>query len=78
MKANLDKCHLLLKTTKAFNFQISEAVIHNSHSRKLLGVTFDNKLKFEKHVTTICQKPYRKPNALARVTPYKDLQKRRE
>ena len=72
MKANLDKCHLLLSTTEAFNFQISETVIHNSHSRKLLGVTFDNKLKFEKHITIICQKAN-----LARVTSYMDLQKRR-
>ena len=77
MKANLDKCHLLLSTTKAFNFQISETVIHNSHSRKLLGVTLDNKLKFEKHITTICQKANRKLIALARVTSYIDLKNRR-
>ena len=77
MKANLDKCHLLLSTTEAFNFQISETVIHNSHSRKLLGVTLDNKLKFEKHITTICQKANRKLIALARVTSYIDLKNRR-
>ena len=51
MKANLDKCHLILSTTKAFHFQISERVIHISNSRKLLEVTFNNKLKFEKHIT---------------------------
>ena len=51
MKANLDKCHLVLSTTKAFHFQISERVIHTSNSRKLLEVTFNNKLKFEKHIT---------------------------
>ena len=76
MKANLDKCDLLLSTTEAFNFQISETIIYNSHSRKLLGVTVDNKLKFEKHITTICQKANRKLNALARITPSMDLQKR--
>ena len=58
MKANLDKCHLLLSTTEAFNPQISET------------------LKFEKHLTTNCQKANRKLNALARVTPDMDLQKR--
>ena len=78
MKTNLDKCHLLLSTTEAFNFQISETVIHNSHSRKLLGVTFDNKLKFQKHITTTCQNTNRKLNALPRRTSYMDLQKRRE
>ena len=41
------KCDLLLSTTNAFNFEISETVIHNSNSKKLLGVTFDNKSKFE-------------------------------
>ena len=77
MNANLDKCHLLLSTTEVFNFQISETVIHNSHSRKLLGVNFDNKLKFEKHITTICQRVNRKLNTLARVTSDMDLRKKR-
>ena len=45
MKANLNKCHLLFSITDAFNFEISETVIRNSNSKKLLGVTFDNKLK---------------------------------
>ena len=73
MKANLDKLH---STTEACNFQISETVIHNSHSRKLVGVTFHNKLNFEKHLTTICRKANRKLNALVRVTPYMNLQKK--
>ena len=47
MKANLGKCHMLLSSTESLNFQISETVIHNSESKKLLGVTFENKLKFE-------------------------------
>ena len=68
MKANLGKCHMLLSSTESLNFQISETVIHNSQSKKLLGVTFDNKLKFEKHIIRICQKANRKLNALARVT----------
>ena len=66
MKGNLDKC-------EAINFQISEILTHKSYSRKLLGVAFDNKLKFEKHITTICQKAYRKLNHL---TFYMDFQKR--
>ena len=54
MKANLNKCHLLLSTTDAFNFEISKTVSRNSNSKKLLGVTFDNKFKFEKYISTIC------------------------
>ena len=75
MKANLNKCHLLLSTTDTLNFEISETVIRNSNSKKLLGVTFDNKLKFEKHVIAICQRANRKLNALARLIPYMELGK---
>lgn len=49
------------------DFQISEIVIHNSQSRKLLEFTFDNKLKSEKHVNTVFQNDDRKLNALARI-----------
>ena len=70
MKANLGECHMLSIFTESLNFQISETVIHNSQSKKLLGVTFDNKLKFEKHTNTICLKANRKLNAQAIITPY--------
>ena len=78
LKGNLNKCHfhLLLSITDAFNFEISETVIRNSNSKKLLGVTFESKLKFEKHIITICQRANRKLNALARLTPYMELEKR--
>ena len=75
MKANLGKCHMLLSSTESLNFQIPETVIHNSQSKKLLEVTFDNKSKFEKHINTICQKANRKQNVLARITPYMELTK---
>ena len=77
MKASLNKCHLLLSITDAFNFKISETVISNSNSKKLLGVSFDNNLKFEKYIITICQRAKRKLNVLARLTPYMKLGKRR-
>ena len=56
MKANLNKCHLLLSTTDAFNFEISETKILNSNSKKLQGAAFENKLKFEKQLITIWQR----------------------
>ena len=43
----------------------------------MLGVTFDNKLTFEKHITDICRKASRKTYALARIAPYMELFKRR-
>ena len=45
MKANLNKCHILLSYNEKFNFQISETLIHKSYSKKLTGVTFDNNLQ---------------------------------
>ena len=77
MKANLGKCHMRLSFTESLNFQISETVIHNSQSKKLLGMIFDNKLKFERHINTISQRANRKLNALARIIPYMELTKRR-
>ena len=44
--------------------------INNSLSEKLLGITFDFKLKFNKHIEDICQKASQKLNALARLAPY--------
>ena len=61
----------------AFNFEISETVIRNPNSKKLVGVNFNSKLKFEKHFITIYQRANRKLNALARLTPYMELGKRR-
>ena len=72
---NLNECHLLLSTTDAFNFKISETKIRNSNSKKLQGVAFDNKLKFEKQIITFCQRTNRKLNALARMTSYVELGK---
>ena len=42
----------------------------------MLGVKFDNKPTFEKHITDICRKATRKIYALARIAPYMDLSKR--
>ena len=77
MKANHGKCHLLLSAQNDANIQISNTTINCSKSQKLLGLVFDNKLKFDKHIENICQKANRKLNALARVTNYMELTKKR-
>ena len=77
MKANRDKYHLLLSSHQNANIQIANATIQSSTSKKLLGVTIGNKLKFDKHVENICQKLSRKLNVLARLVNYMDLPKRR-
>ena len=46
MKANADKCHLLITTNEERNISIGGEKIQNSKSEKLLGVTADNKRVF--------------------------------
>ena len=68
--------HLLLSSHEGTNIEIANATIKSFTSKKLLGVTIDNKLKFDKHVENICQKANKKLNALARLVNYMDLPKR--
>ena len=77
MKANHGKCHLLLRTQEDANIQISNTTINFSRSQKSLGIVFDNKLKFDKHMENICQKANRKLNALVRGANYMELPTRR-
>ena len=72
-KANHGKCHLLLSPHEDANIQISNLTINCSRSQKLLGIAFDNKLKFDKHIMNIFQKVNRILNALAKVTNYTEL-----
>ena len=77
MKANTDKCHLLISLQNDLEANIGETIIKSSNSEKLLGVIIDNKLNFEKHINNLCDKASQKLNALARVSSYMDLPKRK-
>ena len=44
--------------------------IFNSKSEKLLGITIDNKLTFDEHVSKLCTKASQKLHALSRVGNY--------
>ena len=60
MKSNNDKCHLLIINNDNSSINIGEEEIIGSKSVKLLGITIDNKLNFNKHVTNICIKANQK------------------
>jgi len=77
MKSNADKCHLLISTNKPTKIKIGDFDITNSKCEKLLGVKFDHNLSFDDHITELCKKASRKINALARVTPFMNVQKKR-
>ena len=56
MKSNNDKCHLLIINNDSSIIKIGEDEIIGSKSVKRLGITIDNKLNFNEHVTKICIK----------------------
>ena len=55
MKLNTDKCHLLVAGHKSEHtwVRVGPDKIWEDHSVKLLGVSIDNELKFDKHVLNI-------------------------
>ena len=77
LKSTANKCHLLLSSSDAVGLRVREYEIKISECEKLLGVKFNNKLTFEKHITDICRKASRKIYALARIAQHMHLFKRR-
>ena len=63
--------------TKEVTLNIRNEVILNENSIKLLGITIDNELKFNEHVSNLCKKASQKLHALARVAQYIDSPKLR-
>ena len=56
MKANADKCHLLVSSDESCTAKIEDFSIKNSIEEKLLGLKFDSNLSFENHVTSLSNK----------------------
>ena len=54
MKANPGKSHILLSNKNTEKATINDVVLTSSVEAKLLGITLDSELKFEKHITGIC------------------------
>ena len=76
-KSNADKCHVLVSTNKSIGVNIGNYTIDNSECEKLLGVKIDVNLNFSDHISDLCKKASRKISALARVTPFMVLEKRK-
>ena len=77
MKVNSCKSHLLVSGNIRSKAKIDNNYIESEKERVLLGITIDSNLTFENHINNICKKASQKLNALARVTPYINMQKRR-
>ena len=70
MQGNAAKCHILLSTNQKVITRIDSAAIKNSQSEKVLGVTIDSQLSFEKNIDNICGKAKAKLSPLYRVAPF--------
>ena len=77
LQENASNCHVPLSTNEHVQVKIDTAQIENSSSEKLLGVTIDAKLSFEKHIEQIYPKSRAKLKALARIAPYMNIKKRK-
>ena len=71
LKLNANKCHLLISNhRKDIHINVEEEIIECEKSVKLLGVTIDNQLNFNEHVSTIYKRASQKLQALARISNY--------
>ena len=77
IKANADKCQLLVTGNHEVSANINEFEIESSKNEKLLGISIGTTLSFEYHVTSLCKKASQKLHALARIAHYMDFKKRR-
>ena len=77
MKANHNKCFLLMSTLTPIPIKVKDYIIKNSDNEKLLGVTVDANLNFNCHLENILKKASKKVHVLARITPYMSIPKRK-
>ena len=77
MKSNPEKCYFICSTDENVNIIGENQKICNSPCEKLLGARFNSKLTFDAHINDICKKAGFNLNALARITTYMDLNKKR-
>ena len=77
MKANHDKCHLLMSTLTPISIRVIDSIMQNSDNEKLLGVIVDANLNFNCQLENILKTASTKVHMLARITPYMSFPKRK-
>ena len=70
MKANLDKCHLIVSKNENVSMPIGLFEIKHTNCEKLLEIKVYSRLNFDEHLGCIIKKTRRKINALSRITPF--------
>ena len=75
MKANHDKCHLLMSAFTTISMKVKDFVIKNSDNEKLLGVAIHANLNCNCHLGNMLKKASNKVHVLATITPYMSILK---
>ena len=65
MKANHDKCHLIVSKNENISMHINPFEIKNTNCEKLLGIKVDSRLNFNEHLDGMFKKASGKINALS-------------
>ena len=77
MKANKDKCHLVISNNVKVSMKIGNIELENTSSETFLSIIIDSKLNFKEHLEGKIKKASRKVNVLSRITPYMNVTKRK-
>ena len=79
MKMNSDKCHLFISGHKFEHLlaKIGNDKIWKTRTVKVLGITVNNKLKFDENLHNVCLKANRKFSALMKIRKFLDFNKTR-
>ena len=78
MKANPGKCNFICSSNVKTSIMIENKQIRNSSCEKLLGVFFNSKLTFQSYLDNIYKKASQKLNAISRITPYMNYNKKKD
>ena len=72
MKINSGKCHLFVSDKKHLQMwaKIGDDKIWESKTIMLFGITIENELKFDEHISNVCMKAQRKHKMLRRIRKY--------
>ena len=79
MKLNQDKCHFVVSgnTPEILWAKVGGELIWESRYEKLLGLTIDKNLNFDKHLSILCKKVRGKVSALTRMVKIIPFDKKR-
>ena len=69
-KRNADKRHLITSSKTRVGIKVSNITIMSEEKVKLLGVSIDNRLNFNYHISQLCKRAGKKVHALTRVFKY--------